>query len=191
MPLHALRKTECGFAGSTMMEKTSESSITPCLMFSSSCRRLRLPGQMPCAGVDDIRDSWGPRQATQLVNLLAVRRADQRPGRTRIVGAEDSLETSRKKHPWIRRRLRKGANRLSAQAFDILPVLAAVAAYPQSSAGLVQLPCGNINVAGFASSTTMLSSTRSSLRSSFASRRQEAPRSTIRRSNCRGFRDTR
>ena len=104
-----------------------------------------LPRQMPGTGVNHIGIRWINRQRLHLVNFLAPRRADQRPGDAGIPAPEDPFQGSGIEHGGIGGRLRKSANRLAAQPLDLSPAPPPVAALPQPAVLVVQPPRGHIN----------------------------------------------
>ena len=64
-----------------MIENTSESSITPCLMlFQLLPPSVGLPGQVPCACINRFRGLPGPWPATRPRESPAAGRADLFPG---------------------------------------------------------------------------------------------------------------
>ena len=124
----------CGCWGSTMMEKTSESSDDPFLDIAPGLAAIGgLPGQVPGSRVDDGGICGIDGQRFDFVDLVTAGRADLGPGCAGIAGAIDALERSRKKNMWIGRRLRQGLHGLALEERDFMPGAAGIVADPQTA----------------------------------------------------------
>ena len=97
----------------------------------------RLPRQVPCARVDGIGVRRVHRQRLDLVDLLAVGRADPRPVRPAVHRAEDPLQRPRHQDLRVRWRRRQRADRMSAHLRLARPGRSAVVADKQPPVRMV------------------------------------------------------